>query len=129
MVSLSYDLVRAGSLLIALRSVNWQTPPLEVAWLYPNAPIRFELIGSAGVLYTANGRQNGTGTVTYYKNGTRTVNFVNVTGLLPDRYLLRAYTVGYLQAREYTVVVSLGSASDMMMDLLTWHPYQSDIDV
>ncbi len=32
---------------------------------------------------------------------------------------MRAYTVGYLQAREYTVVVSLGSISDMKMDLLT----------
>ena len=107
--SLSYDLVRAGSLLIVLRSVNWQTPPLEVAWLYPNAPVRFELIGSTGVVYTANGRQ---------LKGTA-VTIVNVTGLLPDRYLLRAYTVGYIQAREYTVVVSLGSVSDMKMDLLT----------
>jgi hypothetical protein len=112
--SLSFDMVRSGLLDITLRSINWQTPPQSVPWGYPNATIRIEAIGSEQV-YSGTARQQGNVTIggeTWY------VADGNITDLPPDTYFIRAYTVGYVQTREYQVSMSFGGMSDIQIDLV-----------
>jgi len=104
--SLSFDMVRGGLLYITLRSVNWQTPPQSVPWGYPNATIRIEAIGSQQV-YSGTAKQPLLGII-----------FANVTDLPPDTYLIRAYTVGYVQTKDYHVSMPFGGTSDIQIDLV-----------
>ena len=47
------------------------------------------------------------------------VAFANITDLPPDTYLIRAYTVGYIQTRDCYVSVSFGgNMSDIQIDLV-----------
>jgi hypothetical protein len=94
-----------------LRSINWQTPPQSVPWGYPNATIRIEAIGSEQV-YSGTARQNTTISKPPY------VVSANITDLPPDTYLIRAYTVGYVQTRDYQVSMSFGGMSDIQIDLV-----------
>ena len=75
--SLSFYMVKAGSLEITLRSVNWQTPPQEVPWEYPNATIRLEVIGSMGDIYLTTAKQQAD----------KTITIANLTSLPTDTYL------------------------------------------
>jgi len=109
--SLSFDMVRSGLLYITLRSVNWQTPPQSVPWGYPNATIRIEAIGSEQV-YSGTAMQNTTISEPPY------VVFANITDLPPDTYIIRAYTVGYVQTKDYHVSMSFGGMSDIQIDLV-----------
>jgi len=108
MTSLSLYLVPGGAVEINIRSINWQTPRQEVPWQYPNAPIKIELTGSIGDIYTANAQQQADTPETP----------TNVTGLPADTYLVRAYTIGYVIPKDYFVTVSLEGTSDINIDLL-----------
>jgi len=110
-VSLSFNMVRSGLLNITLRSINWQTPPQNVPWQHPNATISIEAIGSEQI-YHGTARQNTT------INDPPYVVFTNVTDLPPDIYLIKAYTVGYIQTKDVRVTVSFGSTSDIQVDLV-----------
>lgn len=107
--SLSFDLIRGGILYLTIRSLDWQTPPLGVSWQYPDASIRIEVIGSLGQVYSGIGKQHA-------DPFGETV--ANVTGLPTDMYLVRAYTVGYVQVKDYHVSVSGVATSDMTLDLV-----------
>ncbi|MGB9022767.1 MAG: carboxypeptidase-like regulatory domain-containing protein, partial [Candidatus Bathyarchaeia archaeon] len=109
--SLSFNMVRGGLLYITLRSINWQTPPQSVPWGYPDATIRIEAIGSEQV-YSGTARQDITISEPPY------VVSANITDLPPDTYLIRAYTVGYVQTRDYQVSMSFGGMSDIQIDLV-----------
>jgi len=110
--SLSFNMVRSGLLNITLRSINWQTPPRSVPWGYLNAAIRIEAIGSEQI-YSGTARQDIT------ISGPPYVVSANITDLPPDTYLIRAYTVGYIQARDYHVSMSFGgNMSDIQIDLV-----------
>ena len=106
--TLIIQMVKGGVLEVALRSVNWQTPPQEVPWGYPNATIRLEVVESQGEVYT--------GTATQEEDVAETI--ANVTGLPTDRYLVRVYTPGYIQTRDYFASVSLGSVDSIVLDLV-----------
>jgi hypothetical protein len=108
---LSFNMVRSGLLNITLRSINSQTPPQNVTWEYPNATIRIEAIGSEQV-YSGTAMQN-----TAISEPPYAVS-ANITGLPPDTYLIRAYTVGYIQTRDYHVSMSFGGMSDIQIDLV-----------
>ncbi len=111
--SLSFDLIRGGILYLTLRSVNWQTPPQSVEWGYPNATIRIEAIDSLGQVYSGTAKQwNDTAP----EPGS--VAFANMTGLPSDTYLVRAYTVGYIQTRDCVVSVAIGGTGDITIDLV-----------
>jgi hypothetical protein len=109
--SLSFDMVRSGFLNITLRSVDSQTPPQTVPWGYPNATIRVEAIGSQQV-YSGTARQDTTISKPPYAVS------ANITDLPPDTYLIRAYTVGYVQTKYYQVSMSFGGTSDIQIDLV-----------
>jgi len=110
-VSLSFDMVRSGLLSITLRSINWQTPPQNVPWGYPNATISIAAIGSEQNYY-GTAKQNTTiGEPPY-------VAFANITDLPPDTYLIKAYTIGYVQTRDARVTMSFGCTSDIQVDLV-----------
>jgi len=109
--SLSFDMVRGGLLYITLRSINWQTPPQSVPWGYPDATIRIEAIGSEQV-YSGTASQDITISEPPY------VVSANITDLPPDTYLIRAYTVGYIQTKDYQVSMSFGGTSDIQIDLV-----------
>jgi len=108
--SLSFNMVKGGVLLLILRSVNWQTPPQSVIWKYPSATIRIEAIDSEGQVHIGDAKQNAA-------IGS-SVTFANVTGLPTDTYLVRAYTVGYIQTTSYPVSVSSVGTSDMTVYLV-----------
>jgi hypothetical protein len=109
--SLSFDMVRGGVLILTLRSINWQTPPEEVPWEYPNANIRIEAIGSPGQVYLGTGKQEPDPI-------DANITFANVTDLPTDTYLVRVYTAGYIQTKDYPVSVSFDSVSDMTINLV-----------
>jgi hypothetical protein len=46
------------------------------------------------------------------------VVFANITDLPPDTYIIRAYTVGYVQTKDYHVSMSFGGMSDIQIDLV-----------
>jgi len=112
--SLSFDMVRSGLLYVTLRSVNWQTPPQIIPWGYPCATIRIEAIGSEQV-YSGTTWQ---GNAIVGNNILVGVTFANITDLPPDTYLIRAYTVGYVQTKDYQVSMSFGGTSDIQIDLV-----------
>jgi hypothetical protein len=115
---LSFNMVRSGLLNITLRSINSQTPPQNVTWGYPNATIRIEAIGSEQV-YSGTAKQENAMIGVYPSNETLVgVTFANITDLPPDTYLIRAYTVGYVQTRDYQVSMSFGGMSDIQIDLV-----------
>jgi len=109
--SLSFNMVSGGFLSIRLRSVDSQTPPQNVPWEYDNAAIRIEAIGSQQV-YSGTARQYATISEPPY------VAYANITDLPPDTYLIRAYTVGYVQTKDYQVSMSFGGMSDIQIDLV-----------
>jgi hypothetical protein len=104
-------MVNGGILTLTLRSINWQTPPQKVPWEYPSATIRIEAIGSLGQIYVANAKQLPDPT-----DPTKTT--FTGAGLPTDTYLVRVYTVGYIQTKDYRVSVSFDSVSDMTIDLV-----------
>jgi len=106
--SLSLRMVKGGVLEVVLRSVDWQTPPREVPWGYPDATMRLEVIDSLGEVHVGTAEQEADVAVT----------IGNVTGLPGDRYLVRVYTPGYIQTKDYFASVSLGSVSGIMLDLV-----------
>jgi hypothetical protein len=106
--TLSLRMVKGGVLEVVLRSVDWQTPPQEVPWSYPDATIRLEVTDSQGGAHT--------GTATQEADVAETI--ANVTGLAADMYLVRVYTPAYIQTKDYFASVSLGSVSDIMIDLV-----------
>ena len=109
--SLSFDMVRGGALNLTLRSVNWQAPPQRIPWEYPNATIRIEAIDSTGQVYVATAKQRPDPTDLTKTNAT-------ITGLPTDTYLVRVYTVGYIQTMDYRVSVSSVGTSDMTVYLV-----------
>jgi hypothetical protein len=113
--SLSFDMVRGGALNLTLRSVNWQTPPQNVTWRYPDATIGIEATDSSGQVYSGTAKQQDA-TV-----GSKTLwgaAFANITGLPTDTYLVRVHTVGYIQTMNYPVSVSSVGTSDMTVYLV-----------
>jgi len=113
--SLSFNMVKGGVLLLTLRSVNWQTPPQNVTWRYPNATIRIEAMGSSGEVYTGTAKQQN---ATVDGKTLWGAAFANITGLPTDTYLVRVYTVGYIQTMNHPVSVSSVGTSDMTVYLV-----------
>jgi len=105
---LGLRMVKGGALEVVLRSFDWQTPPREVPWAYPDAPIRVEVIGSEGDIHAVTASQEDEAAET----------IANVTGLPADSYFLRVFTPGYIQPKDYSASVSLGSVSSIMLDLV-----------
>ncbi|WP_455285894.1 carboxypeptidase regulatory-like domain-containing protein [[Eubacterium] cellulosolvens] len=106
--TLSLQMAKGGVLEVVLRSVDWQTPPREMPWSCPDATIRLEVIGSVGEVYVGTAEQEADVAIT----------IANVTGVPADTYLVRVYTIGYIQTRDYFASVSLGSVSGIMVDLV-----------
>jgi len=106
--TLSLRMVKGGVLEVVLRSVDWQTPPQEVPWAYPDAAIRLEVIDSLGEVHVGTASQEADAATT----------IANVTRLPADRYLVRVYTPGYIQTKDYFASVSLGSVNGIMLDLV-----------
>jgi hypothetical protein len=106
--TLSLRMVKGGVLEVVLRSVDWQTPPQEVPWAYPDVAIRLEVIDSLGEVHVGTAIQEAEVAAT----------IANVTGLPADTYLVRVYTAGYIQTKDYFASVSLGSVSDMIINLV-----------
>jgi len=106
--TLGLRMVKGGALEVVLRSVDWQTPPQEVPWAYPDAAIRLEVIDSQGEVHAVTASQEAEAAET----------IANVTGLPADKYLVRVYTPGYIQTKDYFASVSLGSVSDIILYLV-----------
>ena len=110
LTSVSFDVIRTGSLLLSVRSVNSQSPAQPKNWLYPDANIRVEILDQyQGLVYkTSASRQRPlTSTADFY-----------ITGLRAGTYIIRVYTFGYFQKNISIVDIADGITSDMTVDVV-----------
>lgn len=110
LTSVSFDVIRAGSLLLSVRSVDCQSPAQPRNWLYNDASIRVELLDQyQGLVYkTSASRQ---------RNITNTANFF-ITGLRAGTYIIRVYTFGYFQKNISIIDIADGITSDRTVDVV-----------
>jgi len=106
---LSFDLVKSGAVNVTVRSVDWQWPPQEVEWAHPRAPIRLEVISSAGEIALGLSKQ---------PQAPATRVLMNATDLSTGTYFVKAYTTGYVQRETYTFSITIGSTGDLVVDLV-----------
>jgi len=109
---ISLSMYRAGGILLDLRSINYQIPPLDPNWAYPGSTIKVLIIDSNGNVYQAN--------------TTQPLDSINATfayaglgflggpggGLLNGCYTVIIETRGYTQQQLLHVCVRLGAISD-----------------
>ncbi len=106
----SLDVVKTGSLLLTIRSVNSQSPPQPQNWRYPGSPIRVEIRDQYGaIIYkTAFSRQ-----ITSASSADLFVNDVR-KGI----YTIHVFTFGYFQESPYVISIMDGIAIDTIVNLV-----------
>jgi hypothetical protein len=109
---ISLSMYRAGGILLALRSINYQIPPLNQTWAYPGSTIKVLIIDSNGNVYQSNTTQpleSGNATFAYVGLG-----FLGGLGggLLSGSYTVIIETRGYTQQQILHIDVRLGGISD-----------------
>jgi hypothetical protein len=119
LTSVSFDVIRAGSLRLSVRSVNCQSPAQPRNWLYNDANIRVELLDQyQGLVYkTSASRQ---------RNIISTADFF-ITGLRAGTYIIRVYTFGYFQKNISLVEIADGITSDRTVDVVIGGAVDVDI--
>ncbi len=105
---ISFSIYRAGGVLLTLRSINYQVPPLNTTWTYPGSTIKLLIIDPNGVIYQTNSTQ-----VRRATNVTFTFD-----GLLTDTYTIIIQTHGYTQQQIIHVYVRLGAISDVAIYMI-----------
>jgi hypothetical protein len=103
-VELSLPMYKAGGLLLALRSIDTETPPLSVPWRFPNKTINILIMPtfSLGAVYQTNATQ---------LEG-KTQILLNLIGLPTGSYDLITQTLGYTQREVLHFNVVLGQNTD-----------------
>jgi len=109
-VNISLSMFKAGTLKITIRSINWQTPPKPLDWVYPGFPIRIEVRDAYGLNVIAT-------RITRQRIACATVS-ANITGLRSDTYSIFVFTPGYYQASFYRVYVFDGMVTDIAVDVI-----------
>jgi len=107
--TLSFDLVKSAAVNVTVRSVDWQWPPQEVEWAHPGAPIRLEVISSAGDIALGLSKQ---------PQAPATRVSMNASDLSTGTYFVKTYTTGYVQRETYTFSITIGSTADLVVDLV-----------
>jgi hypothetical protein len=109
---ISLSMYRAGGILLGLRSINYQIPPLNPNWAYPGSTIKVLIIDANGNVYQANTTQPLDSTnATFAYVGLGFLGGIG-GGLLSGSYTVIIETHGYTQQRILHIDVRLGAISD-----------------
>jgi hypothetical protein len=120
-VELSFAIVLGGGFDITIYSVDWQTPSIPKAWEHIRSEIRIDILNSKNelidtiyVTQPSIGKSVSISTFgeILWEDGTNF--FGRAIGLKSDSYILRIYTLGYLQESDppTTIHVTFGALSD-----------------
>lgn len=107
---ISLDMIRTGSLILTLYSVNWQVPPQPENWRYPGSSIRVEIRDVYGVEIEK--------TLLTRQQPFRSSLQANMTGLRTDTYSIYVFTFGYIQSTSYVISMTDGFATDVAVNLV-----------
>jgi len=126
-VAISFPMFKGGGILLTLRSIDDQLPPLDYPWAYPGANVQIQILDPYGNVYDSNATQlNNAALITppplcggppnstnpsnsACVNGTFTLFY---SGLLSNDYVLVIRTLGYTQEQILNLHVVLGGNSD-----------------
>jgi len=107
---MSLDMFKSGSLIITVRSVDSQLPPVPRNWRYPGSSIRVEVRDRYGVEVVASN-------TTRQQPFTQSVT-LSITGLRTGVYSIYVFTFGYVQPDYYMVSVMDGAVTDMAVNVV-----------
>jgi hypothetical protein len=109
---ISLSMYRAGGILLGLRSINYQIPPLDPNWAYPGSTIKVLIVDANGNVYQANTTQPLDSTnATFAYVGLGFLGGLG-GGLLSGSYTVIIETHGYTQQQILHIDVRLGAISD-----------------
>ncbi|MGD0421903.1 MAG: carboxypeptidase-like regulatory domain-containing protein [Candidatus Bathyarchaeia archaeon] len=127
-VAIGFPIFKGGGILLTLRSIDDQLPPLDYLWAYPGANIQILILDPYGNVYNSNATQLNNATLitprplcgNYGKNyslgsnsacvnGTFTLFY---SGLLSNDYEVVIRTLGYTQSEILHLHVVLGGNAD-----------------
>lgn len=103
-VELSFAIVLGGGFDITIYSVDWQIPPIPKEWEHAGSEIRIDILNSkSDLIDTIRTNQSSIGKSIsistfgeiQWEDGTKF--FGRALGLKSDSYILRIYTLGYMQ--------------------------------
>lgn len=107
---MSLDVFKSGSLIITVRSVDSQRPPVPRYWRYPGSSIRVEVRDRYGAEVVASN-------TTRQQPFSQSVN-LSITGLRTGVYSIYVFTFGYVQPDYYMVSVVDGAVTDMAVNVV-----------
>lgn len=107
---MSLEILRGGSLIVSINSIDSQRPPMLRNWRYPGSPIRLEVRDQYGAEIIAS---NSTSQRPFSQSVRLTV-----VGLRTGVYTIYAFTFGYVQFGHYSVSVVDGAITDVSVDLV-----------
>ena len=112
-VAVGFPMLKGGGILLTLRSIDDQLPPLNYPWEYPGAIIQILILNPYGNVYNSNATQGG---IPPAENPKITITQGNYTifysGLLSNDYEVVIRTLGYTQSEILHLHVVLGGNAD-----------------
>lgn len=128
--SISFEMVKGGTINVTLYSVDWQDPRILRPWLYPGKNITIYFIDQTGKDWGSTYiSQPSTGTYvsfSYYGTDYYALTkspYIYYAGLhdtsLPTgTYQMKAYTPGYLPSEITSIEIVAGTVGDIRMNLI-----------
>jgi len=128
--SISFEMVKGGTINVTLYSVDWQDPRILRPWLYPGRNITIYFIDQTGKDWGSTYiSQPSTGTyVSFSYYGTDYYALtkspyayylgLHDTALPTGTYQMKAYTLGYLPSEITSIEITAGTVGDIRMNLI-----------
>ncbi len=128
--SISFEMVKGGTINVTLYSVDWQDPRILRPWLYPGRNITINFIDQTGKDWGSTYiSQLSTetyvsfsyyGTDYYALTKSPYIYYLGLhdTALPTGTYSMKAYTAGYLPSEITSIEITAGAVGDIRMNLI-----------